>query len=113
MSKVLIIVSSGAEAKEKAITGMTLARNSRKNNLFEDVRVIFMGPSENLLASADPDILSLYKDLVSTNVVATACVGVAKQKNIELELSKIGLELERVGPVISGLVDKGYVPMVF
>ncbi len=113
MSKILIVISSGQEAKDKAMTGLAFARNARKKNLFEDVRLIFFGPSEGLLASGDSDMLAVYKDLISMNVIVTACVGVAQARNIESNLKEIGLELEPVGQTISGLIGQGYVPMVF
>lgn len=113
MSKVLIIISSGEESKDKALTGMIFAKNAKRRNLFEDVRLMFFGPSENLIASGEKEIMSAYKDLVELNVVATGCIAIAQSKNIEASLKEVGLELEPVGPTIATLIGDGYVPMVF
>ncbi|HHQ47889.1 MAG TPA: hypothetical protein ENK19_03295 [Acidobacteria bacterium] len=49
-SKVLIIISTGEE--EKALTGLTYASKAIANSSLEEVRVVFCGPSERLLAES-------------------------------------------------------------
>ena len=51
--KLLIIIAT--QDKEKALTALAYAHNTIKYNWLSDVKVIFFGPFENLIAS-DVDI---------------------------------------------------------
>ncbi len=47
--KLLIIIAT--QDKEKALTALAYAHNTVKYNWLSDVKVIFFGPFENLIAS--------------------------------------------------------------
>ena len=59
--KALVIISSGIEAREKALTGIMYAVNAVKYKWLEDVRIIFFGPSERLILSDDDEIREIWR----------------------------------------------------
>jgi len=61
--KLLVIIASGD--REKVLTALMYAKNTIKYSWLEDVRVIFFGPSENLLVS-DTDVSASAKELASS-----------------------------------------------
>lgn len=113
MVKLFIIISSGMEAKEKALTGMMFAKNAKLREFAEDVRLIFFGPSEKALAQGDPDFVKSYRDLSEAGVISTACIKIAEDNKIGPSLQSMGLELEPVASVITGYASKGYEVITF
>lgn len=49
MEKLLVIISSGRKVKEKALIGLMFPTNKMKYKLAEDVEIVFIGPSKDLL----------------------------------------------------------------
>lgn len=113
MVKFFIIISSGLEAKEKALTGMMFAKNSKKRSFAEDTKVIFFGPSEKAIAQGDPDFIKNYKDLVEQGILPTACVAIAERDHISDSLNNLGITLEPVGRVIAKYASEGYNLLTF
>lgn len=113
MVKLFIIISSGMEAKQKALTGMMFAKNSKLRNYAEDVRLIFFGPSENALAQGDPDFLNSYKALADAGIISTACIKIAEDNKIGPKLTGLGMELEPVASVITQYASRGYEIITF
>lgn len=113
MVKLFIIISSGMEAKGKALTGMMFAKNAKIREYAEDVRVIFFGPSEQALGQGDPDFVKRYKELTEAGVTSSACVYIARENGMESQLTTIGLELEPIGSVITRHVAEGYEVITF
>lgn len=109
--RVLIIISSGREAKEKAMTGLMYATNAVKNG-WADVRLIFFGPVEDLIAENDPDIVSMIEKFSEISEKPLACRRIAEKKNYA---EKIGekVNVVYVGSIISRLIADGYIPLVF
>lgn len=108
-SKVLVIVSSGE--KEKALTGLLYARNAKQREWMDEVKVILFGPSENLLVE-DEDIQDLVKQ-ISENEKPVACKFLSDRDGISEKIEEIGVDVDYVGSIISGLIKEGYTPMVF
>ena len=50
MSSKLLVIIATAE-KEKALTGLMFARNAIKKAWMDDVKILFFGPSERLIAT--------------------------------------------------------------
>ncbi len=113
MVKLFIIISSGMEAKQKALTGMMFAKNAKLRNMVEDLRLIFFGPSEQALADGDPEFLEYYKKLSEAGVVPTACVKIAEDNKIGPKLQTLGIELEPVASVITKYASDGYQIITF
>lgn len=113
MVKLFIIITSGMEAKGKALTGMMFAKNAKRREFAEDVRLIFFGPSENALAEGDPDFVNSYKELSEAGIISTACIKIAEDSKIGPSLQTLGLELEPVASVITRYASDGYQVITF
>jgi hypothetical protein len=111
--KVLVIIASGQEAKEKALTGIMYAVNAKKYNWLEDVRIMFFGPSEKLMLSEDPEVERSMESIRKVGLIPMACKAIARDEDIEPKLVKLGIGVEFVGNIISGLIREGYATMVF
>jgi len=108
-SKLLIIISTGE--REKALTAMMYSNNAITKGGFEDVKIIFFGPSEQLVAE-DEEIKSRAKNLALATE-CYACKAISDRKGISGEFEGLGITVEYVGTIISGFLKEGYVPMVW
>lgn len=110
MGKLLVIISSGKEAKEKALTGLMFATNSMKFKWAEDVEIIFIGPSQDLLVEDESfreaviSQIGEYKPLI--------CKFIVDSKGHPQEKLEFG-RIEYVENIINRLIDEGYIPLVF
>lgn len=111
--KLLVIISSGQENKEKAITGLIFAREMKKNNRSEKVGLIFFGPSERLIASGEKDIDETFKTVREAGIEPFACSAIAKRDNIEPMLAQRNIAMEPISKVIARYLDEGFVPITF
>lgn len=112
-SKLLVVVSSGMEAKLKGLIGMRFAMNAKKSNYLDDVKVILFGPSEQAVADGDPDFNETLKALMGEGIVPVACSFVAAAQNITDKISDLGIMLEPVGAPIANYIREGYQVMTF
>jgi hypothetical protein len=108
-SKVVVIISTGE--KEKAMTGLMYARNSKERGWMEEVKVIFFGPSENLLVK-DEDIQEMAMQ-IGQDEKPVACKFLSDRDGISENIESLGVDVEYVGTIISDLIKDGYIPMVF
>lgn len=109
MAKLLVIVASGKEAKEKAVAGLLFAANSIKFGWAESVEIIFFGPSQDLLAEDEG-----FREMVVNQLgeyKPMACKFIADMKGYADKLDFT--RLEYIGSVVNKLIDDGYTPMVF
>ncbi len=113
--KLLVIISSGDEAQEKALTGMMYATNVKKNKWLEEVNVIFFGPSEKMIAKSHPDspVGKSLKQLIDQGITPIACRAVADRDNLTTDLTGLGLSVEFVGHIISSYIKKDYQVITF
>lgn len=109
----LIIISSGKEAVDKAMTGMMYAYNALKYGWLPDVQVVFFGPSEDLIVSGNPDVRAMLEKLMNQGVKLFACSAIAKGSGLEAGLTQIGMDVLPVGPLISSYIKKGYATLTF
>ena len=108
-SKVLVIVATGD--KQKALTALMYARNALKRGWLEDVKVVFFGPSERLVAE-DDQVADEVKDIALIGE-SFACKAISDREGFSGELEKLGVKVEYVGSIISNLIKDGYLPMVW
>ena len=108
-SKVMVIVSTSE--KQKALTGIMYAVNAQKNKWVDDIKVIFLGPFENLLCE-DEEVVAAASQLLDYET-PTACKFLSDRDGISEKLEKIGINVEYVGSIISGYIEEGYSPLVF
>lgn len=109
-SKLLVVIATGN--KEKAVAGLMYARNAIRNRWLDDVKVVFFGPSEQLVSACD-DKLAFFVREITALTNCFACRAISDEKGVSEKLAEVGIEIEYVGTVISDLIKEGYVPMVW
>lgn len=108
-SKLLVIIATGE--KEKALTGLMFAKNAWGGAWFEDIKIVFFGPSEKLIVQ-DGEVADEVK-AISVIGESLACKAISDKEGISEEIEKFGLRVVGVGPVISKFINEGYIPMVW
>lgn len=111
-NKILVIISSGEEAREKALTGLRFALVAKKNKLMDDIQIVFFGPSEKLVTD-DDEFKNMLREGKDLGIVPFACSGIANRDNLTEALKYLGFSVDPIGPVITDFMQKGYVPMSF
>ena len=106
-SKVCVIIASSE--RNVVLTALMYATNAKKKNWMDDVKVIFFGPSENLLAE-DKEVQEALQELTKDCV---ACKALADRDGISDRVSQLGVKVEYVGTLISDYMKAGYHPMVW
>lgn len=109
-SKIIVIISTGEASKARI--GAMYAVNALKNAWMEDVKLVFFGPSEELLLR-DKALQSLLYEYQSEDGEALACKFIAENEKLEASISELGVEVKYVGKHISDLIHDGYIPMVW
>lgn len=112
-NKALIIITSGEEDKEKAVIGMRVAINLKKNGLSNEVNVLFFGPSERLVAKGDKEVDELLIQLFDQKIIPTACKGIAIRDEINTKLLEKKLELDMASGYIARRLDSGFSVITF
>ncbi len=110
IAKILLIVVSG---DDKADLAIRFAYNSLLNERFEDIKIVFFGPSQKRILTYEGELKNMLNELRKRGVVDSACVNVAKSLGIDKSLEEQGLNLAPAGARISYFLDKGYVPITF
>ena len=67
-TKIIFIISSGLEQKEKALTGLRMAINMKQKNRVSDVRILFFGPSQEMIAKGDEMIDGMLKEATDAGI---------------------------------------------
>jgi hypothetical protein len=107
--KLLVIISTGD--REEALTALMYAKNNIKYGWLSDVKVIFFGPTENLLVS-DSDVRESAKELANL-AEPLACKMLSDRDGITERIEGMGIEVDYVGAIIADLLRDGYTPMVW
>jgi len=108
--KVLVIIGTAERAKAQA--GAMYAVNALKHKWLAEVKLYFFGPAEQLLLD-DEDLQVLLHDYQELKGEPVACRFLAERDGQADGLKELGVAVEYVGPLISGLIRDGYVPMVW
>ncbi len=111
--KMIFIISSGAEARGKALAGLRMAINMKKKGRASDVRLLFFGPSEEMIAKGGEDIDGMLKEAAEIGMYRTACVFIAQQHKIDQVLTEKGVKLEPAGEVLANAMKEDCVPITF
>lgn len=112
-TKIIFIISSGAEQKEKALSGLRMAINMKVKNRVDDVRVLFFGPSQEMIAKGDAMIDQMLKEASDAGIYRSACTFIAENKKIEKQLRDKDIKLEPAGEVLAKALKEGYFPITF
>jgi len=108
-SKLLVIIGSGD--REKVLAGLMYARNVIKYRWLNDAKVVFFGPSEQLVAN-DEEVANKAGE-IATLTECFACRAISDKQGVSQNLAEIGIKVEYVGDIISNLIKEGYIPMVW
>ena len=108
-SKLLVIIATGD--REKALTGLMYAKNTIKYGWIDNVKVIFFGPSENLLVN-DTDVTNSAAELAGLGQ-PIACKFLSDRDGISERIENMGITVDYVGSMIADLLKAGYTPMVW
>lgn len=114
-NNLLVIIASGEEAPDKALTGMMYAVNAKKNKWIENVSLIFFGPSEKFIAKAESDSRAsqLLKTAIELGITPVACKAISDGNELTASLQNLGFEVEYVGLTISSYIKKDYQVLTF
>ena len=108
--KLLVVVVSDDEAK--AMVAMQMAGRMIGRQNLADVRVLFFGPSERLLAKP-PAALIEPLAVVRAAGAPMACRAVAERMDVLAPLETAGVELVAAGQEIEERILDGYQIMTF
>ncbi len=103
MTKLLYLVISGEDAPQRFDLAINTALNISENKRVEDIKILFLGPSESFAAKATGSRAETIKKLADKKVVDSACVNFAKNMGIEENLKILGINQEPYGQRISYL----------
>jgi hypothetical protein len=110
-AKVFVILSSGD--REVALeAGLVYPLNVAKNKWLDEVKVIFFGPSEKVVAD-DQEVQERLKELRDIGIEIMACKWCADRMNITAKLKELGIKVLYVGPIISQLLKDGWAALTF
>ena len=107
--KLLVIIGSGD--REKALAGLMYARNVIKYGWLDNPKVVFFGPSEQLVAN-DEEVANKTREIAALTD-CFACKAISDKQGVSQNLAEAGIEVEYVGDIISNLIKEGYLPMVW
>ena len=107
--KLLVIIATGD--REKALTGLMYAKNAVKRGWLGDVKVVYFGPSEQLMCS-DPEVADAAIEVAGLGE-SYACKAISDRETISDRISEMGVRVEYVGSIISEHIKEGYTPMVW
>lgn len=108
-SKLLMIVATSD--REKAQTALMYANNARKRGWFEDIKVVYFGPSERLVV--EDSIISDQAQEIAEAGGSIACKYISDRDGVSEKFEKLGVQVEYVGSIISDLIKDGYTTMVW
>lgn len=108
--KLLVVIVSDDESKARV--GVQMAGRMIGRHNLADVRVLFFGPSERLLASP-PATLAEPLATVRAGGAPMACRAVAESMQIVEPLDAAGIELVAAGQEIEQRILDGYQIMTF
>ncbi|MCJ7701958.1 MAG: hypothetical protein MUO62_10265 [Anaerolineales bacterium] len=108
--KLVVIISSGEPGVAR--TGMLYALNALKHCWMSEVKLIFFGPAQELL-TRDAEMQRLLGEYQAQDETAAACKFIADRDQTGESTGALGVEVVYVGSLISGLIQEGYVPLVW
>ncbi len=108
--KILIMINTAE--KEKVRTAIMFVVNSLPNGWTNDLKLIFLRPSEKLITESS-ELQELLQQLLDGKIQPIACKFLSDEANFSERLVELGFSVEYVGEKITNLIKEGYVPMVW
>jgi hypothetical protein len=110
-SKVFALICSGD--REVALeVGLVYPLNAAKKGWMDEVKVIFFGPSEKVVAN-DAEVQARVKEIIEQGVEVLACKWCSDRMGITEKLEAVGIKVEYVGSIISDLLKEGWASLSF
>ncbi len=97
--------------KAKALTGLMYAKNAIKHKWMDEVKVVYFGPSEQLMES-DSKVADAAIEVAGMGE-SFACKAISDRDGISEQINGMGVRVEYVGTIISDYIKQGYIPMVW
>ena len=113
MGKVLFLIIAGKEDPERANIGLVNASRSAEAKRYEDLKVIFFGPSEGYITELKGPPLEAFTKLYNLGAIDSACVFIAERSGKKEKLESMGISLKPAGERISHYVNSGYTVLSF
>lgn len=113
LAKVLFLIMSGEEAPQKAELGIIVAARSILAKRFDDVKVIFFGPSQQYILKLKGQAKESFEILLKNRAIDSACVNIAQSTGIKPHLEALGIDLLPAGERIAYYVNQGYEVLTF
>jgi hypothetical protein len=110
-SKFFALVSS-ADREVALEVGLIYPLNAAKKGWMDEVKVIFFGPSEKVVAN-DAEVQGRIKELLEAGVEVLACKWCADRMGISEKLEATGVKVVYVGSIISDLLKEGWASLTF
>ena len=113
MGKVLFLIIAGKEDPERANIGLVNASRSAEAKRYDDLKVIFFGPSEEYITELNGPPLEAFTKLYNLGAIDSACVFIAERSGKKEKLESMGISLKPAGERISHYVNSGYTVLSF
>ena len=110
-SKVFVVVSSG-DPDVALEVGLVYPLNAKKEGWMDEVKVIFFGPSEKLVAY-NTQVQERIRELQEAGIEVLACIWCAERMNITEVIEGLGVPVLSVGPIISQMLKDGWASLSF
>ncbi|BCU69674.1 hypothetical protein [Stygiolobus caldivivus] len=110
MTKTLFLIMSDDVKFDLA---MRMAYNSYKSKRFDDMKIIYFGPSQKRLVQLEGELKDMFQELLQNKVIDSACIGVAQNMNIKPHLENMGISLMPAGERVGYYVNQGYEVITF
>ena len=110
MVKVVFLIMSGDQKMDLALR---MAAASVANRRFEDLKIIFFGPSQERLLNLEGQAKEDFDYLLKNGAVDSACINYAKGRGIDSSLLKIKIDLKPAGERVSYYMNNGYQVLTF
>ncbi|MDG7036620.1 MAG: hypothetical protein JRN37_05965 [Nitrososphaerota archaeon] len=111
--KALFLLLSGKESPEKFRIGLRAAARSVAAKRYDDLKIVFFGPSEELIGELKDEDLQNFESLFKAGAIDSACIAEAQHYNVEEKLKNKGVVLGHAGERIAFYVNSGYTVISF
>lgn len=85
---------------------------ARKAKWFNEVRLVFWGPSARLLAG-DKDLQAKVKTMMADGVIVQACIVCADSYGVTEKLRSLGIDVKAMGQPLTQMLKDGYKTLTF
>ena len=92
--------------------GLVYPLNAAKRKWMDEVKVIFFGPSETLLAY-DQEIQARVKEVEQAGIEVIACKACSDKLGVTDPIEKAGFKVVYVGQIMSQLLRDGWASLTF